>query len=1077
MGAVSRFLRLFFGPQPVRCQFLVVVSVLRTEIEVPDVQGSIPSLRLVGRPLVCKEDSVRSKFVSIVSLLFLFFVGDAAAQSTSSDRQGFASAKPHVWWFLDDMHERDAKPELPEAAITRDLEGLAAQGVGGFYVYSYGGMADPDPAWRAKMCFAFGEAHRLGLEGGLVLGSGGCCATTELDPDLAQQELVHTRTPVAGGTVVSIKLPRGKSQYSQIFKADGSPVYYHDIAVFAVPEDTFDKNGKPTNKPVASDCIHFLTDQLNVETDTLTWQAPAGNWVVIRLAHTPRLKGYTGYFIDHLSRKAMKRHWELLVEPLLNEMTPDQRKGFRSVLCDSWEAGTVNWTFGYDREFKTRRGYDITPWLPVLAGVTVVDATTTARFKRDHTLTLSELLNENHYRYTTELAHANGMISIAEGAGPHQKQSDMSAATAESDIAMGEFWLPSSHRPSDPQRFMVRDAATAAHIYGMKTVFAEAYTTIGTYWIEAPFGMKSTTDRAFCDGLNQICYHGTMLSPSLTEKPGSTRRAGMHYNPQITWWEHSGAFNDYLTRCSERLQAGRFVADALLYHGDGFGMFAGLKTPNDGLGKGYDYDFVNTELLLRSRVDDGEIVLPSGMRYKVLILSRKNPLDAQIWPGAVRVLDKPLPRVDHQITLAALRKIESLLNVGATVVGSRPVGPAGLAESPDEFEALATTLWGKEKEPVRRIGKGTLITRKDNTLIRETLSLTPDFSCSGETIADAIDWIHRRDADSDIYFVANLSSRPQRIAAQFRASTDHPGAQVYDAVTNRSFPLRATAEGHVLALPAYGSLFVTFGERDSENKPTTVPTAPEYNYPGVSLTNPWEVAFDSAWGGPAKIRFDTLRDWSQDDDLGIRYYSGTAIYRSHFQLEKNRFPEVLDLGTVHETAEVFLNGQRLGVVWMRPAQIATCNACRPGRNELEIRVANLWPNRLIRDAGLPPEQRLTKTNINPYKPSDLLYPSGLIGPVRLLNFPAPGEAAWDTSAPRLTIDSARYEARDGSQGADVTSVIRRLVTDNQLRLTVCNQTIGFDPARGKYKQLVVHYTIDGRKAQVCVPTGQILSVP
>ncbi len=936
--------------------------------------------------IVRKSETMPLRMNVVAGLLALSVAGTAAARPDTPVRENFASAKPHVWWFLDGMHERTAKPDLPEAAITRDLEALAKQGVGGFYVYSYGGMADPSLAWRAKIRFAFREAARLGLEGGLVLGSGGCCATTALDPELAQQALVYTHTPVEGGRSVTVKLPRGKAKGSKLLKADGSPVHYHDIAVFAVPAETFGKDGKPASKPVAPERVRILTGALDADTDTLTWQAPVGRWEVVRLAHTPVLTGYTGYFIDHLSRPAMKRHWELFVEPLLNELTAGERKGFRSVLCDSWEAGTLAWTPGYEREFKARRGYDITPWLPVLAGVTIADSTTTARFRRDHTLTLSELLNENHYRYTTELAHANGMVSIAEAAGPHQRQSDLSAATAESDVAMGEFWLPSKHRPSDPQRFLVRDAATAAHIYGVKTVLAEAYTTIGTYWVEAPFGMKSATDRAFCDGLNQICYHGTMLSQSLTEKPGRTRAAGMHYNPQITWWEHSGAFNDYLTRCSGRLQAGRFAADALLYHGDGFGLFAGLKTPEDGLGVGYDYDFVNTELLLKSRVEGGEIVLPSGMRYKVLILSRKNPKDANVMPGPARKPGPPLPRVDHPLTLAALRKVESLLNEGATVAGARPVGPAGLADAPAEFDALAASLWGQDGTRVRRVGKGTLITQKDNALICRTMRLAPDFACTGETAAGGIDWIHRCDADGDTYFVANLSAQPQRITAQFRACKDAAAARAYDAVTDRAFPLPATAEGHVLTLPACGSLFVTFGRSSSEADVTASAASAEIGHPGVALTNAWEVAFDPAWGGPSNaVRFNSLSDWTAHADPGIRYYSGMAVYRTHFELEGNRFPTVLDLGTVYETAEVFLNGHRLGVAWMRPARLPLDGVCKAGRNDLEVRVANLWVNRLVRDAGLPPEQRLTRTNINLYKPDDALLPSGLLGPVRLLD--------------------------------------------------------------------------------------------
>jgi len=188
-------------------------------------------------------------------------------------------------------------------------------------------------------------------------------------------------------------------------------------------------------------------------------------------------------------------------------------------------------------------------------------------------------------------------------------------------------------------------------------------------------------------------------------------------------------------------------------------------------------------------------------------------------------------------------------------------------------------------------------------------------------------------------------------------------------------------------------------------------------------------------------------------------------------------PEVLDLGAVFETAEVFLNGQRLGVAWMRPARLPLSGACKSGRNELEVRVANLWPNRLIRDAGLPEEKRLTKTNISPYKPDDTLYPSGLIGPVRLLNHSDPGTTEWDTDLPILVVKSARYEARDGSEGADVTDFVRRNVKGYRLTLPVNNTSIGFDPARGKYKHLKVVYSFRGHAGEKCVPTGETFVLP
>lgn len=135
------------------------------------------------------------------------------------------------------------------------------------------------------------------------------------------------------------------------------------------------------------------------------------------------------------------------------------------------------------------------------------------------------------------------------------------------------------------------------------------------------------------------------------------------------------------------------------------------------------------------------------------------------------------------------------------------------------------------------------------------------------------------------------------------------------------------------------------------------------------------------------MRFDELTDWTKHADKGIKFYSGTAIYRKSFTLPV--LPEssgqlILDLGEVREVAEVRMNGKDLGVVWTRPARVNIASAVKTGLNELAVTVVNLWPNRLIGDTALPAKERLTETNMRKFVSKSPLLPSGLLGPVRLL---------------------------------------------------------------------------------------------
>ncbi|MBO7689158.1 MAG: hypothetical protein J6V72_22455 [Kiritimatiellae bacterium] len=924
--------------------------------------------------------------------------------------QGFADPpqanRPQVWWWFD--------ATAPDAAITRDLEGLKRVGISGFHIY---GGSVTGKGWLPRAKWALHEANRLGLDGIVMIGAAGC-GHAQTDPRHAQKDLVFTEARMErcngrdarcpsdaecngrDARCPSVILPK-KGVKETPKNADGSPKYYWDIAVLAVPDTTNDV-------PLAE--VRDVSRYLDRKTDTFEWpDAPEGKWRIFRVGYVPKVFGWMGCYIDHMSKAAFDAHWARVMTPLLKALAPDERAALKGVMCDSWEAGTVSWTDTFAEEFRRRRGYDILPWLPVKAGVRLVSGPKRARFLRDFNETVSELIAENHYAYQKEVANRHGLVSIAEAAGPHQRQGDVRRMQGRCDVAMGEFWMPSGHRPLPPQRFMVRDAANAAHVYGMDEVLAEAFTTINTYWIESPATMKPCADRAFCDGLTRVCYHGMKLSPSLTDKPGFIRNVGTHYNPQTTWFDQSGAFNLYLSRCSWMLSRGRFAADCLLYAGDAVNLFAGLKTPSDGLGEGFDYDFCPTELLLQARVEDGQIVLPSGMRYRVLMLSDRNPkTNGHMRPGPMKAV-KEYPPVGLSVGEAAMLKMRELVEAGATLVGPRPSGPTSMNESSARYHAAADALWGprgrdggaralplgeaasrrfgadkpnpplgeaasRRFESPRQVGKGRVF--RDRATARA--NLTPDVTFNGPPL----DWIHRMlPGETDIYFLSNQKGETVKTTVLFRQSKGK-AVELWDAVTGVR-TAAGVAPRVELELPPYGSIFVVFRAQQAVPLPWE---KRRLAASGATLSGPWNVTFDPAWGGPKEpVTFTELTDWTTRPEPGIRYYSGTATYRMTFDAPsdwKQGMSVQIDLGRVENVATVSVNGKLSGTAWTAPYAVTASNVKEKG-NVLEVRVTNLWPNRLIYDAGLPESERLTHTNINPYKPGDPLLPSGLLGPVQI----------------------------------------------------------------------------------------------
>jgi hypothetical protein len=329
-------------------------------------------------------------------------------------------------------------------------------------------------------------------------------------------------------------------------------------------------------------------------------------------------------------------------------------------------------------------------------------------------------------------------------------------------------------------------------------------------------------------------------------------------------------------------------------------------------------------------------------------------------------------------------------------VGPKPVSAPGLTGYPQsdaEVRRLAAELWRDcdgQRVKERRLGKGRVSWGKP---LREVLlaeRVPPDFDQANPVEgAPELNFIHRIDGETDLYFVANRRNVWARGDCTFRVSGKQP--ELWDPVSGETHSAEAFRQQDrrttlPLELAPHGSLFVVF------RKPIGLTAAGRAarNFPvyveGHELTGEWRVKFDSRWGGPESALFDRLVSWTQRPEEGISHYSGKATYQKTVDLpDAFRRPGrriVLELGAVKDVAEVRLNGTNLGVVWTEPFRVDITEAVRPVGNALEIDVVNLWPNRLIGDAALPPEKRFTQSNVQFSKDHPLLE-SGLLGPVRL----------------------------------------------------------------------------------------------
>jgi hypothetical protein len=729
----------------------------------------------------------------------------------------------------------------------------------------------------------------------------------------------------------------------------------------------------PESDAIARDGVVDLTAKMSSD-GTLQWDVPPGRWTILRLGYSltgakNRPAGPTGlgYEVDKLSREDVESYFHGYTDPLAKALGPLWGKSLRYMTMDSWEAGMQNWTPRMIEEFKARRGYDPTPYLPALTGHVVGSADMSDRFLWDFRRTLADMFAENHYGTMADQLHKQGIGLYAEAAGVSMEVIEDTLLNKKSaDIPMGEFWVHALH-PELQYYVDVRGAASASHVYGKKLVATESFTGGG---FESPFTLKKVADYWFAQGVNRLVFHTSAEQP-LDTKPGNTM-VGTHINRNITWAEQAQPFMTYLSRASFMLQQGQFVADLAYLLPEGAPSSqpfwgGGLKPEPPA---GYDYDCVNTDVLLNrmSVADDGRVVLPDGMSYRILVLPQT---------------DRMTPRV--------VRKIRDLVAGGATVIGPRPISSPSLEGFPDadrEVRQIADEVWGDldgEMRNRRFFGKGVVIW---GLPITSALSVPRDFEFAGSLDAD-LAWIHRRAGDVDLYFVANRSDH--EIDGQARFRVDGREAELWHPDTGLTEPAGYSIENGLTTVPLHlsprESVFVVF-RTPTMTASRTVPKNAISTL--ASIASPWTITFPPNLGAPESVQQSTLQSWTASDDPGVKYFSGTATYHTSLQAPNDWFGSgelLLDLGTADDLAEVLVNGKSLGVLWKPPYQVDVTSALKPGDNDLQVKVTNEWTNRLAGDRTLPPEKHILaplQGRPGAAPPNQALPESGLLGPVKIL---------------------------------------------------------------------------------------------
>ena len=738
----------------------------------------------------------------------------------------------------------------------------------------------------------------------------------------------------------------------------------------------------PASDAIAKKTVVDLTSKMRPD-GALDWTPPAGRWVVMRFGYSllgitnhPASPEGTGLEVDKLNPDYVREYMNTYLDNYKSAVGPLMgKRGLQYLISDSWEAGTQNWTDNLIAEFTKRRGYDPRPWMPVLAGRVIESSESSDRFLWDFRQTLSDMLAEYHYDLITAILKERGMGHYGES---HEEGrafiGDGMQVKRSNTVPMSATWTqsPGVNKELYGYNADVRESASVAHLYGQNLVAAESLTAASGAWAWSPATLKPTADKELAMGLNRFVIHTSVHQPLLDKKPGlALGPFGQWFTRNETWAEQAKPWLTYLARNSYLLQQGRFVADIVYFYGEDSNLTALFGAKNPEIPAGYNFDYINADALMHVlTVEKGELATASGMRYRVLALD---------------------PFSQH-MSLPVLRKIRDLVEAGAVVCAPRPIATPSLSDDPKEFHGIVNQLWGPSGSG-SSVGKGKVFGNQKLGDVLAGLNVTPDFEYTKPNPDTQLLFVHRKLADADLYYVDNRNDRSEELETTFRIVGRE--AELWHADTGKIEPAsyKAVNVGTTvpLNLAPWETVFVVFRHL-SNAASRALPRVVESSV--GTIEGPWDLSFQPDRGAPPKITLEKLVPWQESKDEGVKYFGGTGTYTKTIQATSDWFKPGaelwIDLGQVKNLAEVSVNGKPLGIVWKTPYRVDATSALQPGSNTLEIKVTNGWANRIIGDRQPNAAKTYTFTSPKFYKANAPLQPSGLLGPVQVIQAVHPG---------------------------------------------------------------------------------------
>ena len=880
------------------------------------------------------------------------------------------------WWWMGSAVDRPG--------LSAELESLKGAGLGGVEITPIYGVAGAESKfipylsrdWVDQLEHTLREAARLDLGVDMATGTGWPFGGPWVADDHAPRNLMYRTWTVEGGARLNETVTL---EQRALVRATGNQIYEVADAGAPVPaaaaESARPRPGRsiqiadlrepiattPQLQALALEQVRFpkplplsalmaysrsrsgeivdLTSRVS-PTGVLDWVAPPGTWTIygVFLGWHGKLveraaPGGEGNVIDHFSRDAIRDYLDRFDRAFRGRSL----KGLRAFFNDSYEVddaqGQADATPSFFEEFERRRGYDLRRRLPDLLEEPADDVST--RVRADYRQTISDLLLSTFTAEWRQWATARGAIVRNQAHGSPANLLDLYAA---SDIPETEG--------EQIQRF--KWATSAAHVAGRRLVSAEAATWLGEHFRVTLADVRAAVDRFFVAGVNHIVYHGTAYSPPSDAWPGWQFYASVEFNSRNSWWTDFSALNRYVTRAQSFLQAGTPDHDVLVYYPfyesiaergtSRLAHFGGANPPARGTAfeeaaatlqsRGYTYDFISDAQLTATRLKGRQLVTGGGGAYRTLLVPSSRFIPLETW-----------------------ERIVALARDGATVVAFKglPADVAGLAELASRrsrFTALRDSLaFGlPDQYGIReaRTGRGTIVEGGDIERLLARVAV------SREALVDQeLEFTRRKYGPGRAYFIVNSGSRD--LDGWVPLDDQSSAAVAFDPMTGRRGDLttRRSPSGTLevqLVLPRGASLVVA-----TSAAPVGTP-APFLRLTGsaIELPGPWEVAFTA--GGPelpSERRVDRLSSWTTWGSDDLKRFSGTARYTTTFRRPAAAAAAwELDLGRVHESARVRLNGRDLATL-IGPAFRVTIDAAQlAAENVLEIHVSNLMANRI-----------------------------------------------------------------------------------------------------------------------------------